>query len=315
MLSLKRILIVVIGCCLVLHAGGRSALADDGKKPAFTEIGAAQIWPAAARYNNLSEIGQGKGIVFSPDTTVPGNRGFYEKLGFAYFDDASWENVIEQIQSRNRGRAEDRIEILIIQAHAANGNGLKLQGGTKPKSTRSYISIGALQERLEGLGVRVCIIASCNVGKLFRPEIYLTIDRKAKDPLFLPATLGIIDASPGYDPATSSVVMARRANNFIEMSSQEDSTSLSERARAALGMTGGSKNGEQPRGSERFLVSYVVAQLLLNDSSLRLITTGYDRKLSEARLSSAKRVALIEQFFAFIEETATRQFQTQSGKN
>lgn len=296
----------------MLHAGGFSTLADDGKKPALTEFDAAQIWPVKAPYNNLSEIGRGKGIVFSPDTTVPGNREFYEKLGFGYFEDASWLNVIEQIQIRNRGRVEDRIEVLIVQVHAANGNGLKLQAGTKPKSLRSYISIGALQEKLEGLGVRVCIIASCNVGKLFRPEIYLTIDRKAKDPLFLPATLGIIDASPGYNPAASSVVMARRANNFIEMSSHEDATSFSEKAKAALGMRGGSTNGAQPRSPERFLVSYVVAQLLLQDSSLRLITTGYDRKLSEARLSSAKRERLIEQFFAFIEDVATRQFQTQS---
>ena len=40
-----------------------------------------------------------------------------------------------------------RIGTLILETHGTNGNGLKVQESYEPTAARSYISVGALQER------------------------------------------------------------------------------------------------------------------------------------------------------------------------
>src|SRR5207244_3049956 len=97
-----------------------------------------------------------------------------------------------------------------------------------------YISIGALQEQLDGSGVRLCVIGACNAGRLFRPEIYQSLDDKCGDPLFLPANNGIINCSLGYDPACSQVAVMRRADSHIESTIEGDTGELSLAARLLL---------------------------------------------------------------------------------
>src|SRR5205085_8740518 len=140
-------------------AGAGQQRSDVDQKP--TADGVLQVWPPGHEMQRLDDIGRGKGIVFSPDFSAPGNREFYEKLGFAYFEDARWLNIIEQIRRHNDSSA-NKIETLIIESHGTNGNGLKLQQSERPRALRSYISVGALQEQLEPLGVRLCILAACN---------------------------------------------------------------------------------------------------------------------------------------------------------
>ena len=203
MTMLLRTLIIV---ALILGSGAAhlsfSHSATDGltqqarTAPATRSISTREVWRAHSPYLTLDEIGSGKGIVFSPDLSEPGNREFYRALGFAYFEDPDWHVVLEQIKAYNATHPRNRIETLLVLSHGTNGDALKLQTGSQPDAPRSYIAPAALQERLEGTGIRFCLLAACNAGRLFRPENYLTVRADAGNRLFEAPTLGIINASP-----------------------------------------------------------------------------------------------------------------------
>ncbi|HJZ68180.1 MAG TPA: hypothetical protein VKF81_08670 [Blastocatellia bacterium] len=287
----------------------QSSRAPDGKsvaeKPASKSDLIPEGWPANARIDRLSDIGWHKAVIFSPDFAAPGNREFYAKLGFLYIEDASWQRALNQIIARNYWHRDDRIETIFLETHGTNGNGLKLQTGPSPKAARSYISIGALQEKLEGLGVRLCVIGACNSGRLFRPEIYKTLDPRVRDPLFLPATLGIINASKGYDPSRSTIIVARREESEIETTSDGDSSELSPSARSALGLDR-SVVGHKPR-ILHFTVSNILVQMLLHDPRLKLTSRGYANEKSRNDLSAAESDALFESFVAYLNAVASRE--------
>lgn len=264
-----------------------------------------EVWLAGVQINRLSDIGRGKAMIFSPDFAESGNREFYEKLGFLYVEEPSWRRALSQIIARNYWHPEDRIETIFLETHGTNGNGLKLQVSSSPKAGRSYISIAALQEKLDGLGVRLCLIGACNAGRLFRPEIYETLDAKTRDPLFLPATLGIINATKGYDPSQSKMVVARRAESEIETTSDGDTSELSPQARKALGL-------DQPGAGRKpqdlhFTVSNLLIQLLTHDPRLRLTSLGYANEKSRNDLSAAESDALFDRFLSFINQVAERE--------
>src|SRR5436305_11457100 len=96
-------------------------------------------WPDVAS-RRVSEIGRGVGVVFSPDLSVAGNCRFYESLGFACFQDADWEKVLDDVHRHNVLYPERRIFTLILETHGTNGNGLKLQTSYDADAARSYIS-------------------------------------------------------------------------------------------------------------------------------------------------------------------------------
>jgi len=73
---------------------------------AWTPPTLSALWPEASRIGRLSDIGRGKGIIFSPDFSARGNREFYERLGFAYFEDASWHRILNQIKAHNSSSPE-----------------------------------------------------------------------------------------------------------------------------------------------------------------------------------------------------------------
>ena len=289
------------------HAATSAMAADD----------ALEIWPAGAEFERLDDIGRGKGVVFSPDFSAPGNREFYEKLGFAYFEDARWPNVIRQIREHNAA-ADTKIETLIIETHGTNGNGLKLQQSERLRAPRSYISVGALQEQLGPLGVRLCVIAACNSARLFRPQIYKRLNPHPGDPLFLPPTAGIVNSSPGFDPAHSPVVMARRAQSNIDSTSEGHSSELSPLAQELLGLRGDARADARavtssPQVSKprviRFVVSNTLIQMLLHDPPVRLTTTGYAARKSRVELSDAESDVLFDKFVRFVNRVAERQQQ------
>src|SRR6185503_1514135 len=251
MRSLRKLpLITILGFSIIssgiAQAQQSTALNDKGP------IGSAakksepipEAWPANVQIERLSDIGKHKAVIFSPDFAQPGNREFYEKLGFLYVQDASWPKALNKIVARNYWHPEDRIDTIILETHGTNGNGLKLQTGPALRAARSYISVGALQEKLEGLGVRLCVIGACNSGRLFRPEIYRTLNPQPGDRLFLPATLGIINASKDYEPSKSNMIVVRRAESEIESTSDGTTSELSPLTRALLGL-------EKPNASVR----------------------------------------------------------------
>src|SRR5712692_2707062 len=196
----------------LLLTAATAALADD-----VTSLLVARAWPYNP-YARLSEIGRGVGIVFTPDLSVAGNCRFYESLGFACFEDADWTRVLDDIRLHNIFHPENRVRTLILETHGTNGNGLKLQRSYDPNADRSYVSVGALQERLEPDGVRYIIISACNSGRLLRPSIYRSLDPHPGDKLFLAPTCGIVGAGAGFDPARSRITIITPGQSHIETS-------------------------------------------------------------------------------------------------
>src|SRR5882757_6888768 len=124
-----------------------------------TEYLLAKAWPHEPK-GKVADVGRGVGIVFSPDLSVPGNCRFYQSLGFACFEDADWDAVLSGVRTFNILYPERAIRTLVLETHGTNGNGLKLQNSYDPTADRSYISVGALQERVEPEGVRYIIISA-----------------------------------------------------------------------------------------------------------------------------------------------------------
>ncbi len=265
-LSGRGALAVVAGWVLL---GGSALASGVAPNPAPNAVvvrtTVAPLWPPAST-SPLSSIGAGMAMVFSPDFSAPGNRELYERMGFLYVERASWARVLDTIERFNAEHPDARVLAVFVTCHGANGNGLKLQSGHEPGDERSYASIGGLQERLGRAGVERCVLAACNTGRLFRPEIYNRLDPDVRDPLFAPPSEASINANPGFDPARSTVEVIRRADNQKENTSEGALSELSITTRHALG---------EPDGHSRFVVSDLFVQMLTADPALTLTSRGY----------------------------------------
>jgi len=256
-----------------------------------------EVWHAHSPYLTLDEIGSGKGIVFSPDLSEPANRAFYRALGFAYFEDPDWHVVIDQIKTHNANHPRNRIQTLLVLSHGTNGDALKLQTGSQPDAPRSYIAPAALQEQLEQTGIRFCLLAACNAGRLFRPENYRNVRADTGNRLFEPATLGVINASADFSPEKSSITIARRAESHLEVI---DICSLSELSPEAIAEL--SQNGDgHLTASSRIAVPEMLIQLLLKDDQLRLVLWGAEIEKSSAETAEKARERLIIQFLELVD--------------
>jgi len=251
-----------------------------------TDLLLARAWPYAP-YARLTELGTGVAVVFSPDLSVPGNCRFYEALGFACFDDPDWSTVLDGVHEHNVKWPEQAIRTVILETHGTNGNGLKLQRSHDPEAERSYISVGALQERLEPEGVRYIVISACNSGRLLRPSIYNTLDPDPGDKLFLPPTCGIVDATSDFDPSQSRVTVITPASSHIEMTVVGSVKELAPLTRRLLS-----------RSAAQFAMSDLMMQMITHDRRLQLrIGGGVDAlsrtitadDVSEALLASVIR--------------------------
>ena len=265
--------------------------------PAARSRATGEVWRAHSPYLTLDEIGSRKGIVFSPDLSEPGNREFYRALGFAYFEDPDWHVVLEQIKAYNATHPRNRIETLLVLSHGTNGDALKLQSGSQPDAPRSYIAPAALQEKLEGTGIRFCLLAACNAGRLFRPENYRTVRADAGNRLFEPPTLGIINASLDFNPAKSSITIARRAESHLEVINE---CSLSELSPETIVELAGNGDGSLT-ASSRIAVPEMLIQLLLKDDELRLVLWGSEIEKSRAETTDKVRESLITRFFDLVD--------------
>lgn len=277
---------------------GKAGLKQQAKiPPAARSISSAEVWRARSPYITLDEMGSHKGIVFSPDLSQPGNREFYRALGFAYFEDPDWRVVLEQIKTYNATHPRNRIETLLVLSHGTNGDALKLQMGKEPAAPRSYIAPAALQENLEGTGIRFCLLAACNAGRLFRPENYLTVRADPGNRLFETPTLGIINASPEFNPARSSITIARRAESHLEVINE---CSLSELSPETIAQLSNDDDGGLTESS-RIAVPEMLIQLLLKDDELRLVLWGSEIVKSQASTTDKVRERLITDFLDLVD--------------
>jgi hypothetical protein len=316
-LQYAMLITIVAGCAAaskvaLAQQSGRSTDKTSVANSLPKSIAIPEAWPADAKIDRLSDIGRGKAVIFSPDFAESDNREFYEKLGFLYIEDASWLKALNQVIARNYWHPEDRIYTIIIETHGTNGNGLKLQQGPWTRAARSYISIGALQEKLEGVGIRLCVIGACNAGRLFRPEIYKKLNPQPHDRLFLPATLGIINASAEYDPLKSKMIVVRRAESELETTTDGDTSELAPIAREVLGLEQADTHAHVKRPLH-FAVSNLLIQMLIHDPRLKITSSGYANEKSRQDLSEEESDALFQRFLTYLNGVATRQNQVAHG--
>jgi hypothetical protein len=273
---------------------------------ATPEVGGAR----SVRFERLAEIGRGMGVIFSPDFSAPSNRHFYERLGFAYFEGADWRDVLAQVRAYNRAHPGRQIETLILEVHGTNGHGLKLQASSAPRVPRSYISIGGLQQQLADAGLRLCVIAACNSGRLFRPEIYYTLNTRTGDPLFLPATRGVVNAEPGFRATERDVRVVYPATSRLEAANEGHLSEFAPRTVALLNGDPGARttDGTKVASAARFVVSDTLLALLLNDSGLSLTADAYVTQMSAATSSPAESENLVQRFIALVDEVAAREY-------
>ncbi len=251
----------------------------------------------------VNDLGRGVAVVFSPDLSVPGNCRFYQSLGFACYEETDWDVVLNGIRTHNILYPERAIRTVVLETHGTNGNGLKLQQSYDPEAERSYISVGALQERLEPDGVRYIIISACNSRRLLRPAIYRKLDPFNGDKLFLPATLGIINASASFDPARSGIVIATPAASHIESTLAASVSELSPASRRALTVSARSLSIEPP---QQFAVSELLMEMMLRDPSLQLVTGESVDDLSRDIAPDATGEKLLRSFIKRINQLAWR---------
>lgn len=264
----------------------------------------ARTWPTAP-FAGLSDIGAGVGIVFSPDLSVKDNCRFYETLGFACYDSPDWLEVLSKIHEHNTSNPGRRIRTLILETHGTNGNGLKLQTGKGPDDARSYISVGALQEMLDPVGVRYVVISACNSGRLLRPEIYRKLNREPGDKLFLPATRGIIDASDDFDPRRTHVQIITPGKSNIETTLVGAIRELAPATREAVTEAAKARAIKLPK---QFAISEMLIQMLVRDPGLRLRAGGdeFVEELSKDQTSPEASEKLFKQFVSHLDYVAAR---------
>ncbi|HMJ83250.1 MAG TPA: hypothetical protein VK504_08800 [Vicinamibacterales bacterium] len=269
-----------------------------------TEYLLAKAWPYEHKAK-IAEVGRGVGIVFSPDLSVPGNCRFYQSLGFACFEEADWDSILSGIRTYNILYPERAIRTLVIETHGTNGNGLKVQNSYDPAADRSYISVGALQERIEADGVRYVVISACNSRRLLRPAIYRTLDPYNGDKLFLPATLGIINASEDWDPRRSRIVVATPATSHIEQTLAGTVRELSPTTRRALTVSARSLGIEPPK---QFAVSEMLMQMLLRDPTLEFATGESIDQLSRDQTPDSRGEKLFRSFVKYVNQLSWREY-------
>ena len=289
---MKRATILIALCVVALgaSAGDRTAAL------------LAKAWPATP-YAGVSDAGNGVGIVFSPDLSVDGNCRFYQAMGFACFDSADWLEILSGIHAHNIEHPERRIRTLVLETHGTNGNGLKVQTGKRAKDARSYISVGALQEWLEPVGVRHIIISACNSGRLLRPEIYLKLDRNNSDKLFLPATRGIIDASDLFDPKRTDIVVITPGASQIETTLVGKISELAPSTRKALEAAANERDVTLPT---QFAISEMLIKMFTRDPSLELRTGAWVEELSKVQTTPQASERIFHAFLAHLDSLAAR---------
>jgi hypothetical protein len=261
-------------------------------------------WPNVPS-RRVTDIGRGIGVVFSPDLSVADNCRFYQSLGFACFQDADWAKVLDSVHRYNVLYPERRIFTLILETHGTNGNGLKLQTSYDPGADRSYIAAGALQQHLEPQGIYYVIISACNSGRLLRPAIYNQLDPNNGDKLFLPATKGIVDATPDFIASRSAVTIITPESSHIETTLVGKVLELSPAARRAIAESSTALGIVPPK---EFAVSDMMVAMLTRDPKLQLTSGSYVEELSRDTAPVDRSELLFNKFVRYVNGVAARQF-------
>lgn len=241
--------------------------------------------------NRFEEIGRGTAVIFTPDLAGEANRQFYQSLGFLYLEDTNWSAALDRVLAYNAEHKDAPITRLLLEAHGSWGDGLKLQAGKDPRANRSYISLGALQEKLENSGIKECIISACNSGRLYRPEIY----RRLNTAPLQPANQGVVSSSKNYKPSPNTAKILRRRESRFEALTPLFVSEMPRPLRELMGVE---------NGKAQFVVSDLFLEFILNDPNLQLINEGFVRQVTIYDYSVDRSELLIKRFLALLTQIA-----------
>lgn len=265
----------------------------------------ARAWPNAA-FASIENIGNGVGVVFTPDLSVPGNCRFYQALGFACFESADWSSILGSVKAWNLTHPENPIRTLVLETHGTNGHGLRVQKSKKATAERSYISVGALQEQLEDDGIRTIVLSACNSRRLLRPEIYFNLDPNPGDKLFLPATCGIFGTSMRFNPRRSPVTILTAVDSHIEATLVGSLRELAPATRRALEKSAKERGIKLP---QQFAISEMLIRIMLRDDGLELRPGASLVEFSETMSSATTSERLFERFVEYLKNAPTTDYQ------
>jgi hypothetical protein len=195
----------------------------------------------------------------------------------------------------------------VLETHGTNGNGLKLQKSYSPTAERSYAAVGALQERLEPAGVYYLIISACNSGRLLRPYIHNEIDVFNGDRLFLPATCGIVNASPWFDDSLSAVTVVTPESSHIETTLVGSVKELAPATRKAIERSARALRITPP---VEFAISDIMMQILTRDSQLELAVNHAVDELSPEVQPADRSEELFKRLKTYLNAVALREVAT-----
>jgi hypothetical protein len=117
-----------------------------------------------------------------------------------------------------------------------------------------------------------------------------------RDSTVLPATRGVLNASPGFASAQSQLVFLRRRESRIEQTSEGYFRELSPAVKRLLGVVD---------EAEPFVVSNLFMQMILADPSLQLTSTGYTHVLSARKEDEPTNEAIFQAFLKHLDRLAT----------
>ena len=149
------------------------------------------------------------------------------------------------------------------------------------------------------------IISACNSGRLLRPAIYNQLDPNNGDKLFLPATKGIVNASPDFVASRSAVMIITPESSHIETTLVGKIAELSPSARRAITDAAKSLGITPPT---EFAVSDMMTAMLTRDAQLQLSSGSYVDELSRAAAPVDRSEQLFTKFVRYVNAVAAKQY-------
>jgi hypothetical protein len=136
-----------------------------------------------------------------------------------------------------------------------------------------------------------------------RPEIYRKLNRNPGDPLFLPATLGILDATADFDPRRATTTVITPGASHIENTLVGSLRELAPETRDALEESARKRGLPLPK---QFAVSEILIRMLLRDPGLQLRSGAHVDELSKEQTSIDTSERLFVDFITHLNAIATR---------
>ena len=144
-----------------------------------------------------------------------------------------------------------------------------------------------------------------------RPAIYNQLDPYNGDRLFLPATKGIVNASPDFVASRSAVTIIMPQSSHIETTLAGKLTELSPASRRAITESARALGIVPPA---EFAVSDMMVAMLTRDPNLQLTSGSYVEELSRDTAPDDRSEQLFSKFVRLVNRVAAKQYPARAKK-